>query len=68
MRDAPVAHGNEYRFELERTDGSWRISGRQTWIRWRWGDETRYDVDRRLRRWAADVRPLSSTVTNQHEG
>jgi hypothetical protein len=35
----------------------WRISARQTWIRWRWGDETRYDVDRRLLQRADDVRP-----------
>jgi len=54
---ALVVHGNEYRFELERTERGWRISGRQTRIRWRWGDETHYDVDRRLLQWADDVRP-----------
>lgn len=66
--DALVVHGNEYRFELERTGRGWRISGRQTWIRWRRGDETDYDVDRRLLRWAASVPPLSRAEANQHEG
>jgi hypothetical protein len=50
-----VLHGNEYRFELTRTPGGWRIDGRQTWIRWRAGDETHYDVDQRLRQWADQV-------------
>jgi hypothetical protein len=52
-----VLHGNEYRFELARTAGGWRIDGRQTWIRWRWGDEAHYDVDRRLLQWSGRVRP-----------
>ncbi|HEX4093326.1 MAG TPA: nuclear transport factor 2 family protein [Trebonia sp.] len=52
-----VLHGNEYRFELARTPGGWRIDGRQTWIRWRWGDEAHYDVDRRLDQWSQQVRP-----------
>lgn len=50
-----VAHGNEYRFELRRTDAGWRIVARQTWIRWRSGDETDYDVDSRLDVWAEQV-------------
>lgn len=52
-----VLHGNEYRFELVRTITGWRIDGRQTWIRWRWGDEAHYDVDQRLREWSGRVRP-----------
>jgi len=52
-----VLHGNEYRFELARTPPGWRITGRQTWIRWRAGDETHYDVDRRLVEWSDRVRP-----------
>jgi hypothetical protein len=52
-----VLHGNEYRFELARTRDGWRIDGRQTWIRWRWGDEAHYDVDRRLLEWSGQVRP-----------
>jgi hypothetical protein len=52
-----VLHGNEYRFELARTAGGWRIDGRQTWIRWRWGDEAHYDVDGRLLEWSGRVRP-----------
>jgi hypothetical protein len=55
-----VLHGNEYRFELARTPAGWRIDGRQTWIRWRWGDEARYDVDRRLLEWSGHVRPAPS--------
>jgi SnoaL-like domain len=55
-----VLHGNDYRFELVRTVTSWRIDGRQTWIRWRWGDEAHYDVDRRLLEWAGQVRPAHS--------
>ena len=54
---ALVLHGNEYRFELARTAAGWRIDGRQTWIRWRWGDEARYDVDQRMREWSGQVRP-----------
>jgi hypothetical protein len=50
-----VAHGNEYRFELRRTERGWRIVARQTWIRWRSGDEKHYDVDRRLWHWAGTV-------------
>jgi SnoaL-like domain len=50
-------HGNDYRFELVRTSSGWRIDGRQTWIRWRWGDEAHYDVDRRLLDWSGQVRP-----------
>jgi len=53
-----VLHGNEYRFELVRTPAGWRIDGRQTWIRWRWGDEARYDVDQRLLEWSRRVRPV----------
>jgi hypothetical protein len=56
-RPALVLHGNEYRFELARTPDGWRIDGRQTWIRWRWGDEAHYDVDRRLLEWSGQVRP-----------
>jgi SnoaL-like domain len=52
-----VAHGNEYRFELARTPAGWRIDGRQTWIRWRSGDEAHYDVDHRLLAWSQAVRP-----------
>ena len=52
----PVLHGNDYRFELARTAAGWRIDGRQTWIRWRWGDEAHYDVDRRLLEWSGQVR------------
>jgi hypothetical protein len=55
-----VLHGNEYRFELARTAAGWRIDGRQTWIRWRWGDEAHYDVDRRLLRWSGQVRPAGA--------
>ena len=55
-----VLHGNEYRFELARTPEGWRIDGRQTWIRWRWGDEAHYDVDRRLLEWSGHVRPAPS--------
>lgn len=55
-----ILHGNEYRFELERTSGlghgGWRIAARQTWIRWRSGDGRHYDVDRRMRDWASAVR------------
>jgi hypothetical protein len=65
---ALVAHGNEYRFELERTGGGWRISGRQTWIRWRWGDETHYDVDRRLLHWASGVRPAGQRGSQSTRG
>ena len=54
-----VLHGNEYRFELVRTPIGWRIDGRQTWIRWRWGDEAHYDVDRRLFEWSGQVRPVN---------
>jgi hypothetical protein len=50
-----ISHGNEYRFELRRTEAGWRIFARQTWIRWRSGDETRYDVDGRLRDWSQQV-------------
>jgi 3-phenylpropionate/cinnamic acid dioxygenase small subunit len=52
-----VLHGNEYRFELRRTESGWRIVARQTRIVWRNGDESDYDVDVRLRRWAADLPP-----------
>jgi hypothetical protein len=55
-----VLHGNEYRFELARTAAGWRIDGRQTWIRWRWGDEAHYDVDRRLLEWSGRVRPADA--------
>ena len=55
-----VLHGNEYRFELARTAVGWRIDGRQTWIRWRWGDEAHYDVDRRLLQWSGRVRPADA--------
>jgi SnoaL-like domain len=57
---ALVLHGNEYRFELARTAAGWRIDGRQTWIRWRWGDEAHYDVDRRLLEWSGQVRPVDA--------
>ena len=52
-----VLHGNEYRFELARIAGRWRICARQTWIRWRSGDERHYDVDARMRDWAQRLRP-----------
>jgi hypothetical protein len=52
-----ILHGNEYRFELARTASGWRIDGRQTWIRWRSGDEAHYDVDQRLLEWSGQVRP-----------
>jgi hypothetical protein len=55
-----VLHGNDYRFELARTAAGWRIDGRQTWIRWRWGDEAHYDVDRRLLDWSGQVRPAGA--------
>jgi hypothetical protein len=55
-----VLHGNEYRFELARTADGWRIDARQTWIRWRWGDEARYDVDQRLLEWSGRVRPAGT--------
>jgi hypothetical protein len=55
-----VLHGNEYRFELERVGGGWRIYARQQWIRWRSGDEARYDVDARTRDWAGHVRPAGA--------
>lgn len=51
-----VTHGNEYRFDLERTGEGWRICGRQTWIRWRHGDEAIHDVDRKLEGWAQAVK------------
>jgi hypothetical protein len=57
---ALVLHGNEYRFELERTRSGWRIHARRTWIRWRWGDEAHYDVDKRMREWAGHVRPADA--------
>jgi len=57
---ALILHGNEYRFELARTTVGWRIDGRQTWIRWRWGDEAHYDVDRRLHDWSGRVRPADA--------
>jgi hypothetical protein len=57
QRPELVLHGNEYRFELARTPHGWRIDGRQTWIRWRWGDEAQYDVDQRLLEWSGQVRP-----------
>lgn len=50
-----VAHGNEYRFELERTAEGWRICGRRTWIRWRSGDEAWHDVDGKMETWARSV-------------
>lgn len=53
-----VAHGNEYRFDLIRRESGWRIHARQTWIRWRSGDETHYDVDRRTHSWADELRPV----------
>jgi hypothetical protein len=56
-----VAHGNEYRFELRRTDSGWRIHTRLTWIRWRSGDEQHYDVDQRMARWADEVRPVGQS-------
>jgi hypothetical protein len=58
-----VLHGNDYRFELARTITGWRIDGRQTWIRWRWGDEAHYDVDRRLLEWSGQVRPVEIKST-----
>jgi hypothetical protein len=64
-----VAHGNEYRFELRRTDMGWLIVARQTWIRWRAGDETHYDVDARLTQWAGAVPPRAAGgAASQHEG
>ena len=50
-----MVHGNEYRFELNRKASGWRIHARQTRIRWRFGDEKHYDVDRRMQTWAAVV-------------
>jgi hypothetical protein len=55
-----ILHGNAYRFELERTCGGWRIYARQTWIRWRSGNEAHYDVDTRMRDWAGRVRPAGA--------
>ncbi len=46
-----VAHGNDYRFDLLRTAGGWRIRG---WIprrRWSWGDEASYDANARQAAW-----------------
>jgi hypothetical protein len=64
-----VAHGNEYLFKLRRTGSGWRIYARQTWIRWRSGDESRYEVDARMRVWAEEIRPENPAVTgSQHEG
>jgi hypothetical protein len=41
---AVLTHGNEYRFDLERTAVGWRICGRRTWIRWTIGDESIHDA------------------------
>jgi hypothetical protein len=57
-----VLHGNEYRFDLRRTDSGWRIVARQTWIRWRSGDETHYAVDARMQAWATAINPESPVV------
>jgi hypothetical protein len=46
-----VTHGNEYRFELVRTDRGWRICGRQTWITWSAGDKEIHDVRRKQSEW-----------------
>jgi hypothetical protein len=50
-----ISPGNEYRFELRRTESGWRICSRQRWIRWRSGNETDYDVDSRLGEWSQQV-------------
>jgi hypothetical protein len=64
-----VCHGNEYRFELRRTDSGWRIFARQTWILWRSGDESHYEVDARMQVWADQIGPENAAVEgNQHEG
>lgn len=46
-----VTHGNEYRFELVRTDRGWRICGRRTWIIWSVGNEDIHNVGRKQREW-----------------
>ena len=46
-----VAHGNDYRFDLQRTADGWRIRGWVPRIRWSYGDETSYDAVGRQAAW-----------------
>jgi hypothetical protein len=48
---ALVAHGNEYRFDLIRTDDGWRIRGWVPQIRWDYGDEDSYDATAKQAAW-----------------
>lgn len=64
-----VVHGNDYRFELRRAFDGWRVTGRQTSIRWRYGDEAHYAVDARMGAWSERIRPQFPAISrNQHEG
>jgi hypothetical protein len=46
-----VAHGNDYRFDLVRTVGGWRIRGWVPRIRWSHGDEASYDAAAKQAAW-----------------
>ncbi|MGD0700883.1 MAG: nuclear transport factor 2 family protein [Trebonia sp.] len=46
-----VAHGNDYRFDLLRTAGGWRIRGWIPRIRWSYGDEASYDATAKQAAW-----------------
>jgi hypothetical protein len=46
-----VAHGNDYRFDLVRTGGGWRIRGWVPRIRWSHGDEASYDAGAKQAAW-----------------
>ena len=46
-----VAHGNDYRFDLVRTDDGWRIRGWVPRIRWDYGDHGGYDAAAKQAAW-----------------
>jgi hypothetical protein len=46
-----LAHGNEYRFDLIRTAGGWRIRGWIPRVRWSYGDDSVHDVAAKQRAW-----------------
>jgi hypothetical protein len=50
-----IEHGNEYRFDLVRTNAGWRVRGRATWQRWSSGDTTHHDVTAKQRQWASEM-------------
>jgi hypothetical protein len=46
-----LAHGNEYRFDLIRTVGGWRICGWMPRVRWSHGDESSHDAAAKQAAW-----------------